>query len=87
MHANCNRIKSDNVCAIIVMKLSEFVRLVRLSEIVGHEKESRTGQSDSRTVENVRQKSDSDTSPNVLHVYSMKKGPTFWGPDFVVLGF
>ena len=28
------------------MKLSEFVRLVRLSEIVGHEKESRTGKSD-----------------------------------------
>ena len=46
MHANYKRIKSDNVCAIIVMKLSEFVRL---SEIVGHEKESRTGQSDSRT--------------------------------------
>ena len=49
MHANCNQIKSDNVCAIIVIKLSEFVRLVRLSEIVGHEKESRAGQSDSRT--------------------------------------
>ena len=63
MHANYNRIKSDNVCAIIVIKLSEFVRLVRLSEIVEHEKESRTGQSDSRTVGHVRQKSDSDTSP------------------------
>lgn len=49
MHANYNRIKSDNVCAIIVIKLSEFVRLVRLSEIVGHEKESQTGQSDSDT--------------------------------------
>ena len=23
----------------------------------------------------------------ILHVYSMKKVPTFWGPDFVVLGF
>ena len=39
------------------MNLSEFVRL---SEIVGHEKESRTGPD--RTVGHVRQKSDSDTS-------------------------
>ena len=43
MHVNYKWIKSDNVCAFIVVNLSEFVRL---SEIVGHEKESRTGQSD-----------------------------------------
>ena len=24
---------------------------------------------------------------NIFHVDSMKKGPTFWGSDFVVLGF
>ena len=77
MHANYNRIKSDNVCAIIVIKLSEFVRLVRLSEIVGHEKESRTGQSDSRTVRqsdsrtvgHVRQKSDSDTNSFLVYMF------------------
>ena len=36
-HANYKRIKSNNVCAIIVMKLSGFVRLVRLSEIVRYQ--------------------------------------------------
>ena len=43
-------------------KISGFVRLVRLSEIVGHEKDSRTRQSDSWTVGRVRQTS--NTSPN-----------------------